>query len=146
MIGIEENLSKRIDTLLIGPIGIGKSHLLAQRSSMQTMYSKPKNPYPHEWYTNNERQILRVTMSSTPSSRDPITVNNAKELHPFETSILQWKRHFWTADPKNSAETRSYLVLALVFNHSRAFFDLFHYSPTCFHTNCFKTSLFSAFF
>ena len=27
---IEENLAKRIDTLLIGPIGIGKSHLLAQ--------------------------------------------------------------------------------------------------------------------
>ncbi|MCE2432854.1 MAG: hypothetical protein J4F29_08045 [Candidatus Latescibacteria bacterium] len=27
---IEENLTKRIDTLLIGPIGTGKSHLLAQ--------------------------------------------------------------------------------------------------------------------
>ena len=41
---IEENLTKRIDTLLIGPIGIGKSHLLAQLDAEHVLKIKTLSP------------------------------------------------------------------------------------------------------
>lgn len=41
---LKENLSKRIDTLLIGPIGIGKSHLLAQVDADHVLKVKTLSP------------------------------------------------------------------------------------------------------
>ena len=41
---IEENLAKGIDTLLIGPIGIGKSHLLAQVDADHVLKVKTLSP------------------------------------------------------------------------------------------------------
>ena len=41
---IEENLSKRIDTLIVGPIGIGKSHLLAQVDADYVLKVKTLSP------------------------------------------------------------------------------------------------------
>lgn len=41
---IKENLSKRIDTLIVGPIGIGKSHLLAQLDADHVLKVKTLSP------------------------------------------------------------------------------------------------------
>ena len=41
---IEENLTKRIDTLIVGPIGIGKSHLLAQLNADHALKVKTLSP------------------------------------------------------------------------------------------------------
>ncbi len=41
---LKENLSKRIDTLIIGPIGIGKSHLLAQVDADYVLKVKTLSP------------------------------------------------------------------------------------------------------
>ncbi|MXX12866.1 MAG: hypothetical protein F4Z86_05360 [Gemmatimonadetes bacterium] len=40
----KENLSKRIDTLIVGPIGIGKSHLLAQLDADHVLKVKTLSP------------------------------------------------------------------------------------------------------
>ena len=41
---IKANLTKRIDTLIVGPIGIGKSHLLAQLNADQVLKIKTLSP------------------------------------------------------------------------------------------------------
>lgn len=41
---IKANLSKRIDTLIVGPIGIGKSHLLAQLDADHVLKAKTLSP------------------------------------------------------------------------------------------------------
>ena len=41
---LKENLSKRIDTLIVGPIGIGKSHLLAQLDADHVLKVKNLSP------------------------------------------------------------------------------------------------------
>ena len=41
---IEENLTKRIDTLIVGPIGIGKSHLLAQLDAEHALKVQTLSP------------------------------------------------------------------------------------------------------
>ena len=60
---LKENLSKRIDTLIVGPIGIGKSHLLAQARCRPCPQSKnpiPNKRSPHKYCgrTSQKRKTL----------------------------------------------------------------------------------------
>ena len=81
---IEENLTKRIDTLIVGPIGIGKSHLLAQLDA--------------------EHALKVQTLSLIKEA----LINIAEELHKhgklyphnedFEKIKKTYEKHFWKFD------------------------------------------------
>ena len=94
---IEENLTKRIDTLIVGPIGIGKSHLLAQLDAEHALKVQTLSPikealiniaeelhkhgklYPHNEDFEKIKKLIRQCATGA----------DIEDYHMTETRILQ---------------------------------------------------------
>ena len=92
---IEANLSKRIDTLIVGPIGIGKSHLLAQLNADHALKVKTLSPIKEALI--NIAEELHKSGKLYPHIEDFETI---KKRHARET-IQAWTDMVLDAVAKN---------------------------------------------